>query len=336
MPSQVRTGSPAAAGPLASPMLRRGLRVFFLVAAIGLSVYAVAVRWDDITADLARIGVARVLICVPAMLGGLYCGMRAWRALLVGLGSPLSVGDAARIYFIGQLGKYVPGSVWPVLAQMELGRDHDVPRRRSAAALILAIITSLSTGLIVAGLTVPFEAGDRYPALWWLVAPVPFLVALLVPRVLLAGLRRLPLLDLGAALPPAMPNRAMASAVGWSVLGWLSYGAHLVVLAGAFPSHGAGPLLIVSIGAYPLAWTAGMVAFLLPAGAGARDATIVLALSAVVPTNPAIAVAVVSRAVTTVCDLALAGVAAAGAGPAVRRRVAAARTTPATVMLEDG
>lgn len=312
------------------------LRLTFLLAAVGLSVYAVTTRWEDVVADLRQIGVLRVLLCAPAMLGGLFCGMRAWRAVLGGLGSPLRRRDAARIYFLGQLGKYLPGAVWPVLAQMELGRDHDVPRRRSAGALLIAVVTSLATGLAVAGLTVPFVAGDRHPALWWLLAPLPLLVALLSPRVLLACLRRLPLLDLRSALPAVMPARAMVAAVAWTMLGWACYGAHVAVLAAAFPSGGIGPLAVASLGGYPLAWAAGMIAFLLPAGAGARDVTVVLTLSAVVPINSAIAVAVVSRAVSTGCDLALAAGAAVGAGSAVRSRVATARARRAALAIDEG
>lgn len=306
--------------PTLSKGTMRALRLGFLLVAVGLSVWAVAARWDEVVLDLEKIGWLRVLVCVPATAAGLVCGMLAWRSVLGGLGSPLPRRDAARIYFIGQLGKYVPGSVWPVLAQMELGRDHDVPRRRSAGALLVAVVVSLTTGLIVAALTVPFVSGDRHPALWWLLAAVPLLVVPLVPRVLMALLRRVPVLDLGSALPAAMPGRDMGAAIGWSLLGWLAYGLHLFVLVGAFPSGGVGPLLIASIGGYPLAWAAGMIAFVLPAGAGARDVTVVLALSAVVPTSAAIAAAVVSRAVTTVCDLALAAVAAVGARNRLRAR----------------
>ncbi|HST63579.1 MAG TPA: lysylphosphatidylglycerol synthase transmembrane domain-containing protein [Mycobacteriales bacterium] len=312
----------------AHPQLLRLLRLAFLLVAVGLSVYAVATRWDQVVLDVERIGWVRLAVCVPAMLGGLVCGMLSWRAVLAGLGSPLGRTDAARIYFVGQLGKYVPGSVWPVLAQMELGRDHDIPRRRSAGALIVAVVLSLTTGLILAGLTVPFVTGHRHPALWWLLALVPLLTPLLASRVLLGALRRLPVLDLGPALPAVLPDRRMAAAVGWSTLGWLSYGLHVAVLAGAFPSGGATPLVVASIGGYPLAWAAGMIAFMLPAGAGARDVTIVLALSAVVPTNSAIAAAVVSRAVTTACDLGLAATAAAGARAAIR---APSRRVPVTV-----
>jgi glycosyltransferase 2 family protein len=104
-------------------------------------------------------------------------------------------------------------------------------------------------------------------------------------------------------------------------LGWLSYGLHVAVLVAAFRGHGADRVAVASIGGYALAWTAGLVAFVLPAGAGARDVTLVLALSGVVATNPAIAVAVVSRAVTTVCDVGLATIAGAAAVRVMRRTV---------------
>ena len=313
---------------LASPAPGRVLRLVFLAGAVGLSVYAVATRWGEVSRHLQQIGWGRVALCVPLMLAGLFCGMRAWRAVLSGLGSPLPARASARVYFLGQLGKYVPGAVWPVLAQMELGRDHDVPRRRSAGALLIAIVVSLATGLVITGLTVPFVDSHRHPALWWLLVPVPLLAALLNPRVLWACLRRIPVARVSAALPPVLPGRAMAAAVAWAAAGWLFYGLHVAILAAAFHAHSAATIVIAATGGYALAWAAGLIAFVLPAGAGARDVTLVLALSGVVATNPAIAVAVVSRAVTTVCDLALAAASGAlqhrKATAAYRREVTAA------------
>jgi hypothetical protein len=302
---------------LVSPGVMRVARLAFLGATVGVSVYAVATRWHEVSGHLHQIGLLRAVVCVPPMLLGLFFGMHAWRAILSGLGSPLPVRVSSRVYFVGQLGKYLPGSIWPVLAQMELGHDHDVPRRRSAAALVIAIVVSLATGLIIAAVTIPFVDGGRYPALWWLLVPVPVLAALLSPHVLWACLRRLPLSRLGATLPPVLPNRAMAVAATWATLGWLSYGLHVAVLAAAFKGDSAAT--IAAIGGYALAWAAGLIAFVLPAGAGARDVALVLALSGVLATNAAIAVAVVSRTITTACDLALA-VSAAWAGARLRRR----------------
>jgi hypothetical protein len=83
----------------------------------------------------------------------------------------------------------------------------------------------------------------------------------------------------------------------------------VAILAAAFHPHRAGALLAVSIGGYALAWCAGLVAFVLPAGAGARDLVLGAALSAVIPSTTAVVVVVVSRVVTTLCDLGCAGLA---------------------------
>jgi hypothetical protein len=256
----------------------RLLRLAFLVVAVGFPGYAAASRWHEVSGHLHEIGLARGVLCAPPMLAGLFCGMRAWRAILGGLGSDLPVRPAAQVYFVGQLGKYVPGAVWAVLAQMEFARDHDVPRRRSAAAFVIAVVVSLATGLIVAAATVPFVDAGRHPAVWWLLVPVPVLAAMLVPRVLWSCLRRLPVTRLNATLPPVLPGRAMAVAAMWASLGWLSYGAHVAILAAGFKGHGVGTLLAACAGGYALAWAAGLIAFVLPAGAGAGDVARVLGL----------------------------------------------------------
>ena len=101
-----------------------------------------------------------------------------WRALLADLGSPLPLRAAAKVFFVGQLGKYIPGSVWPVLAQMEMGRDLGVPRPRSAAAFFLTLPIQLATGLLV---TLVTPGWDRFG---WLLLLVPVLLVLLQPKVI--------------------------------------------------------------------------------------------------------------------------------------------------------
>ncbi|MFZ2015906.1 MAG: hypothetical protein WAV00_18985, partial [Nocardioides sp.] len=45
-----------------------------------------------------------------------------WRALLRGLGTVPPLGDAWPVFYVSQLGKYLPGLLWPAVAQMEAGR----------------------------------------------------------------------------------------------------------------------------------------------------------------------------------------------------------------------
>ena len=56
---------------------------------------------------------------------------------------------AARLFFVAQLGKYLPGSVWPVVAQMRMGRELGIPRQRTALAFLLTLGLSVLVGMLV-------------------------------------------------------------------------------------------------------------------------------------------------------------------------------------------
>src|ERR1039457_5073381 len=99
----------------------RPVRWGFAAVAVAIGGYAVARQWDDVRAALASIGVLAVVAAMASVAVAMLAAMQVWRVLLAAHGSPLPARTAARIMFVGQLGKYLPGSVWPVLAQMELG-----------------------------------------------------------------------------------------------------------------------------------------------------------------------------------------------------------------------
>ena len=112
----------------------RLLKLAVVVVAVGIGAYEISKEWREVHHALGQIG---VLACFEALLVLLvmqFATLRQWQSLLAGLGSPLRTTTAGRIFFIGQLGKYIPGSVWPVLTQMELGARAKVPRRAVGAA----------------------------------------------------------------------------------------------------------------------------------------------------------------------------------------------------------
>ena len=149
-----------------SPWLRAAL----LIGAVGLAVYGLVSQWTQVHAALVRLDgwdVAGATVCAIA---GLGCMMLAWRALLADLGSSLPLPAAIRVMFVGQLGKYVPGAVWAVAAQVELARDYAVPRRRSATASLVSMAVTLVVGLVAAGLTLPLVSAHAVRQYWWVLA----------------------------------------------------------------------------------------------------------------------------------------------------------------------
>jgi hypothetical protein len=156
-------------------------------------------------------------------------------------------------------------------------------------------------------------AAARY---WWALAVAPVVLALLYPPVLgrvmdviLRALRRPPL----ERRPTA---GGIARAAGWTVAGWLLWGTQAWLLLRDVTGQGFGVLLL-SVGAFALAWSAGTIAVVFPGGIGPRELALIAALAPVAARGEAVVVAVLSRVLMTASDLAW-----GGAGLLIGRRLA--------------
>ncbi|WP_052809923.1 lysylphosphatidylglycerol synthase transmembrane domain-containing protein [Streptomonospora alba] len=294
--------------------------VVVVLACAGIALYS---RWEEAREALAALSPWAVGASLPAALAGLGAQMMAWRSILAGLGSRLPVGTAARVMFLGQLGKYLPGSVWAFVAQVELARDHDVARRRGIAATVLAVAVTLTVNLAVAAGTLPFVSADAARRWWWVLAVAPVLLALLHPRVVTALIntamrpaRRFR--QAQAAEVERVSGRGMAGALGWSLVAWIPLSLHVWVLVAAAGGGQDARALPVAAGAYALAWTLGLLVVFAPAGLGVRELVLVVGLAPVLDPGSALVVAALSRLVMTAADLLWAG------GALIATRAAAA------------
>jgi glycosyltransferase 2 family protein len=285
----------------------KAVRWGFVAAAVALGAYWVAAHWTQVRAGLASLGFLAVAGALVAVVLALVGTMQVWRVLLAALGSPLSARPAARVFFLGQLGKYLPGSIWPVLAQMELGTEHHVPRHRSASASVLTMLFCLLAGLLAALVTLPFAPGARSYRWVFLVAPV--LLICLLPQVLNRILDRLLRLARRPPLEQPLAGRAVVAALAWALVSWVCFGLQIWLLAIKLGAPD-GRAALLSIGGFAFAWCVGFVIVFVPAGAGIRDALLIATLGPMLGVGKATAVALVSRVVMTVGDLITAGVAA--------------------------
>ncbi|WP_113700062.1 lysylphosphatidylglycerol synthase transmembrane domain-containing protein [Nonomuraea lactucae] len=283
-------------------MLRRLLRVLLALVALGFLGYGLASNWHETTAAVAGLSPWAVPGAFAVVLLGQFCMLVAWRHVLAGLGSPLPMRVAGRIMFVGQLGKYIPGSVWAYAAMMELGRDHGSPPRRTFACISLSLVINLGVALAIAAATLATQQAVRQA--WYLLLLVPVIVVCLHPRVLTWGLNLALRLARKEPLESVLPGRTVLVATAWTALGWFVYGVHTWLLSGRWD------LYVVATGAYAFAWATGLLTFVVPAGVGVREGAMVLVLAPLLGgTGAALAVAVVSRLVFTLADLGAAGVA---------------------------
>jgi hypothetical protein len=235
--------------------------------------------------------------------------MLAWRALLADLGSPLPPPAAVRVMFIGQLGKYLPGSVWPVVAQMEMSRDLGVGRSQAGAASLVTLALAAPAAVLTSALTLPFVSAAALSHYWPVLLVLPVSAFLLHPPVLNRMLNWALRVARRGELPHAVPRTPLLLALGWMVFSYVAFGASIWALVHELGATGSvARQLLVSIGGFGLAWAAGFLVVFVPAGAGIREAVLTLTLSPVLPHGPAILVALISRLVFTAGDLVWAGI----------------------------
>ena len=286
--------------------LGRLLRIAFLLVAAVVIVLTVRKQGSGLGDAITRTGVAAAVGSLVAVLVGLLASALVWRALLADLGSRLPLRTALHVFFLGQLGKYIPGSVFAIAAQMELGRTQGVSRSRVGTASLLFMGVLVASGLLVAAVALPLTSPDALGEYFWVLLVLPVGLVCLAPpvltrlvAVLLRVLRRDP-------LDRSLTWRGLGAALGWSLAMWAAYGVHIwVLLVPQMSQHpeGSGSVPLISLGGYALAWTVGFLFLLAPAGALLRETVLVLALAPVLDHPEATAVAVVSRGVMTLGDL---------------------------------
>lgn len=293
-------------------MIRRKTfgRTVFLSVAVVLLVLGVVREREAVVAAIARLSGSGLAWSAALALIGLAAQMLSWRAMFTGTEvGHLPLASAGRIYFLGQLGKYVPGGVWAVVAQAELGRDLHISRARSSIVALGALTVLVVVGGVVAVAGLAVGSAGSLRAYWWALLAVPVGLTALTPRVfnrvtalVLGVVRR------GAPAPvPTVHAQALLRSSAWAVVMWLAFGAHAWFLAADLGAHGWADAATVG-GAFALAWVVGFVVVIAPAGAGPREAALVVALTPVMDAPDALVVALVSRVLMVAGDAAAAAV----------------------------
>lgn len=287
-----------------SPLdLARGL---FLLAAVGFGWWGLRAHAPAIADALARTSPGRVVAACVLVLAGLALTGSVWRRILAAHGHTVPPVPAAAIFFVGQLGKYIPGSVWSLGAQADMARRVGVPPRTTVAVGLLFlwvhVVTAVPLGAIAAARAVAGIPRSGVVAAALIVAALA-----LAPPVL----TRLADVLAGAPEPISLDWADVGGLVVRMSGVWLLYGtaALLVVPPDALSQAGGTAAQLIPVtAAFAASYVLGVVVVLAPAGLGAREATMVALLAPTLGLPVAAATTLLIRAVHTVCDFTIAGI----------------------------
>jgi uncharacterized membrane protein YbhN (UPF0104 family) len=292
--------------------LTRLATIAFGVLTVSFGGVYIATRWDGVRQALetARPGWIALSIVFGVLL--YVAGMFPFAALFAAAApSEVSLLSAARVFYVSQLGKYLPGWVWPAVAVVTMSRKLGVKPRDAASVWLVSLIVSLLTGGLVGAIftCVALFGESAYAFLWLLLLPLAF--TLTYPagyeHLLNAAMRLLRRQPITLALTPSLMRRV----VGWSMLGWCLAGLHcwaLVVAVGGSPEASLAP----AIGGFALAFVAGTLFIPAPGGLGVREAVLAATLggtlgAASLGSDGLLVVVLLSRVFLAILDFAMAG-----------------------------
>lgn len=271
-------------------------------------VFAAGIGWAmidqgaEVDAALDQFSVPGLALSFALAVVGVLMIFGSWRAVLIGLQEEIPSWSALRIYALGQVGKYLPGAVWPVLAQARLARSAGGTGWGTGAASALSLMISTGISLVVGATMLELAGGSRELAITCGALGVLILMAVRLYPVAarIIGKRRLNGPTPSLALGPATVSAA------WCVAGHLVFGLHLWVLGRALGVHGADEVPLM-VAAFALSAGLGVLVVLAPAGMGPREAVLGVVLAPVLGLGDAVLLAGVSRLVLISVDLSLAG-----------------------------
>lgn len=246
---------------------------------------------------------------VPSLLVG-FASMTViglvWRRCLKVLGAELPALDALRRYFVGQMGKYVPGGIWPVIGRAEMARRGGVAGPVAYGSTVLSLALTYLAATLVAGIGLLLGAGRGEVALIGVVALLPLGLLVLHPSILtwlLTILRRLSRRELLLRVPRWSTSAGLLLA---HVPAWLGISLATWLVAASLDPSGANPWNLTF--ATTLSWLIGFLAVGVPGGIGVREAVFVATATSLSGSGVAAAVAVIARAIFIIVDLGGAGI----------------------------
>jgi glycosyltransferase 2 family protein len=296
----------SATKPMTDPA-RRGRSVAIGVVGSILGAVAAALVLRELVTEWRPATEAIAGASVPWVIGGVVAGAVAmvimaavWADVLAALRAPTPRSRVIRWYFIGELGKYLPGGVWTVVGRGELARRGGVPAAAAYGSVGLSLTGLYLAAALTAALLVPFDVAGQRDDPSIALGVVVVLVGgglVLHPRTLTVLLAAARWATGRALLVDIPPGRTIAALVVRYVPSWLAVGLATWAVARALDPGASMPRVML---AAIVSWIAGFLAVPVPAGGGVREAVFLAAAG--LPAGIGAATAVASRLLFVAVD----------------------------------
>jgi len=260
----------------------------------------VAHHWQEIKEYEWQIRWGWLVLSVVVAVGTFFILSSIWRRIIAGFGHRLSVTKAFRIFYLSNLGRYLPGKVWQLFGILYLSQREGIPPERAGASFVLVQLFVIPASLLVfalAALVDPNVLVDEVALLGntsaYLIATAMVAISLAIvlwpQKVLWVGNAVLRKLKRPQAVLVLDKKVALVIFTGYCVA-WCCYGTAFWLFIRAL-TDGEGFSLIAAIAIFNAAYQIGYLALFAPGGFGPRELVMGVMLAPFFgPIAPAVAV----------------------------------------------
>ena len=246
------------------------------------------------------------------MLGTYLLLVEAWRVTLRVWSASLAFTTAARIWFVSNLGKYVPGKVWQIAAMGAMAQREGVPAVAAVGSSLVVNLVNIVAGFAVIAITAGDEvaaavggpSGSVSKTAVVAIAASGILALAIAPLVIPRLVRIAARVTRRSLTIPTVPARAIWIAAAATSASWVLYGIAFALFAkGVSPSATGNASSYIAV--YTGSYLAGYLAIFAPGGVGVREAVLILAMSGfqLASAADAAVIAVASRLWLTVLEI---------------------------------
>ncbi|MCB0962055.1 MAG: flippase-like domain-containing protein, partial [Acidimicrobiales bacterium] len=124
--------------------------------AVAFVVRRLVADWPEVSDQIGDAEVGWLVLGGACAIAGMTSIGWGWRHVMRALGSDPPMLRTIAWYYVGELGKYLPGGVWPVLGRGEIARRNEVPKARAYTSVALSLGMLYLAAMFVSAAFLPF------------------------------------------------------------------------------------------------------------------------------------------------------------------------------------
>ncbi len=230
-----------------------------------------------------------------------------WKFILSSLGENIFTLPALRIWFISNLGRYIPGKVLQMAGLIYFAAKEGVARSKAVQSVLYSQIVSNGLGIIM-GFSLLFIRSSRatFPNVYHsaIILIVMFMIILWFPSFFLRSSNFVLLKMKKQQIVKGLSNKDYVIFIFLHIINWIIMSTAFLLMAKSYTniSLSENPEVIFIL---PISWTLGLLAFFAPGGIGVREGSMTYLLSGIIPVQYALILPWLHRVIVTCSEIIL-------------------------------